>query len=89
MEPIKKKWRLHCIRTTDLIHSIFSQQSKVSIFTLPFFTVKPRVIEMPRVRILGKLTDTSLRQFPISTVLQLTCEGQIGNDTSKVSPAIL
>ena len=39
---------------------------------------------MPTVRILGELTDTALRQFPISTVLQLTCKGQIGNDASKV-----
>ena len=39
---------------------------------------------MPTVRMLGELTDTALRQFPISTVLQLTCEGQIGNDASKV-----
>nr|XP_022325349.1 uncharacterized protein LOC111125640 isoform X2 [Crassostrea virginica] len=47
------------------------------------YTVKPRVIEMPGVRISGELTDTSLRRFPISTALQLTCEGQIGNDASK------
>nr|XP_022325341.1 uncharacterized protein LOC111125637 [Crassostrea virginica] len=47
------------------------------------YIVKPRIIEMPRVRISGELTDTPLRQFPISTVLQLTCEGQIGNDARK------
>nr|XP_022325350.1 uncharacterized protein LOC111125641 isoform X1 [Crassostrea virginica] len=47
------------------------------------YTVKPRVIEMPRVRILGELTDTPVRRFPIATVLQLTCEGQIGNDARK------
>ena len=39
---------------------------------------------MPGVRISGELTDTSLRRFPISTALQLTCEGQIGNDARKV-----
>nr|XP_022325345.1 uncharacterized protein LOC111125639 isoform X4 [Crassostrea virginica] len=47
------------------------------------YIVKPRVIEMPRVRISGELTDTPLRRFPISTVIQLTCEGQIGNDARK------
>ncbi|XP_078323782.1 uncharacterized protein LOC111125833 isoform X3 [Crassostrea virginica] len=47
------------------------------------YTVKPRVIEMPRVRILGEFSDTPTRQFPVATVLQLTCEGQVGNDASK------
>ena len=39
---------------------------------------------MPRVRILGEFSDTPARQFPVSTALQLTCEGQVGNDASKV-----
>nr|XP_022325707.1 uncharacterized protein LOC111125833 isoform X3 [Crassostrea virginica] len=47
------------------------------------YTVKPRVIEMPRVRILGEFSDTPARQFPMATALQLTCEGQVGNDASK------
>ena len=56
-----------------------------SIHCLIYFVpVKPRVIEMPRVRILGEFSDTPDRQFPVATVLQLTCEGQVGNDASKV-----
>ena len=51
---------------------------------LNLVSVKPRVIEMPRVRILGEFSDTPTRQFPVATVLQLTCEGQVGNDASKV-----
>ena len=50
--------------------------------------MKPRIIEMPRVRILGEPFDTQLRQFPVSTALQLTCEGQVGNDASKVRARI-
>ena len=52
--------------------------------SLNFVSVKPRVIEMPRVRILGEFSDTPARQFPVATALQLTCEGQVGNDASKV-----
>nr|XP_022321294.1 uncharacterized protein LOC111123328 isoform X1 [Crassostrea virginica] len=45
--------------------------------------VMPRVIEVPRVRILGEFSDTPDRQFPVATALQLTCQGQVGNDKSK------
>ena len=52
--------------------------------SLNFALVKPRIIEMPRVRILGEINDTPARQFPVATALQLTCEGQVGSDASKV-----
>lgn len=29
--------------------------------------------------------DTTKRQFPVGTVLQITCQGQIGSDPNKVS----
>lgn len=51
--------------------------------------VKPTVIEMPRVRILNAPYDTPDRMFPVATALQLTCEGQVGSDSSKVSISIL
>lgn len=53
-------------------------------FFFYFHLVKPRVMEMPRLRILGDLFDTPSRQFPIGTVIQITCEGQIGSDQSNV-----
>ena len=43
---------------------------------------------MPRVRIFGEPFGTQLRKFPVSTALQLTCEGQVGNDASKVRAKI-
>lgn len=42
--------------------------------------IRPTLIENPRVRILNKLNDTTKRQFPVRTVLLLTCKGQIGSD---------
>ncbi|XP_065933592.1 uncharacterized protein [Magallana gigas] len=45
--------------------------------------VKPAVIEMPRVRILNSFSDTPNRQFPVGTAIQLTCQGEVGNDASK------
>ena len=56
----------------------------MSLITLLIVTVKPRVIELPGVRILGEFSDTPDRQFPVATALQLTCEGQVGNDKSNV-----
>lgn len=47
-------------------------------------SVKPTVMEMPRVRIQGEPYDTPIRQFPTGTVIQITCEGQIGSDPSTV-----
>lgn len=47
-------------------------------------SVKPTMIEMPRVRILNALSDTPNRQFPVGTAIQLTCQGQVGSDQSKV-----
>ena len=40
------------------------------LITLLIVTVKPRVIELPRVRILGEFSDTPDRQFPVATALQ-------------------
>lgn len=48
-------------------------------------SVEPAVIEMPRVRILNENFDTPNRQFPVGTGIQLTCQGEIGSDPSKVS----
>lgn len=45
----------------------------------------PIVIEMPRLRILNANFDTPKRQFPVGTTIQLTCQGEIGSDASKVS----
>ena len=56
----------------------------MSLITLLIVTVKPRVNELPGVRILGEFSDTPDRQFPVATALQLTCEGQVGNDKSNV-----
>lgn len=39
---------------------------------------------MPRVRILNQDFDTPSRQCPVGTVIQLTCQGQVGSDKSKV-----
>lgn len=52
-------------------------------------SVKPTVIEMPRVRILNVPYDTPDRMFPVATALQLTCEGQVGSDSSQVSISTL
>ncbi|XP_061185061.1 uncharacterized protein LOC133193102 [Saccostrea echinata] len=46
------------------------------------YTVHPKVIEMPSVRILGEFSNTPSRQFPVNTAIQLTCTGQIGSDAS-------
>lgn len=45
----------------------------------------PTVIEMPRLRILNENFDTPNRQFPVGIMIQLTCQGEIGSDASKVS----
>lgn len=42
--------------------------------------IRPTLIEKPRVRILNELNGTTKRQFPVRTVLQLTCKGQIGSN---------
>lgn len=47
-------------------------------------SVKPTVIEVPRVRILNELYDMPERQFPDGTAIQLTCRGQVGSDQSNV-----
>lgn len=48
--------------------------------------VKPAVIEMPKVKILNSISDsTPNRQFPVGTAIQLTCQGEVGSDASKVS----
>lgn len=44
----------------------------------------PTLIEKPKVGILNELNDTTKRQFPVETVLQLTCKGQIGSDPNNV-----
>lgn len=43
------------------------------------------LIEMPQLRILNANFDTPNRQFPVGTTIQLTCQGEIGSDASKVS----
>eukprot|EP00105_Crassostrea_gigas_P016809 XP_011434332.1 PREDICTED: uncharacterized protein LOC105333181 isoform X1 [Crassostrea gigas] len=48
-----------------------------------FYIVQPTIIELPRVRILNEIYDTPKRQFPVGTTIQLTCQGEIGNDVSK------
>lgn len=53
-------------------------------YFLSFLLVRPTLIENPRVRILNKLNDTTKRQFPVRTVLLLTCKGQIGSDPNNV-----
>lgn len=50
------------------------------------YIVKPTVVEMPRVRILNAFSDTPNRQFPVATAVQLTCQGEVGSDPSKVRP---
>lgn len=57
--------------------------SKVVLFF--WFSVKPAVIEVPRVKILNELYDTPDRQFPVGTAITLTCQGQVGSDKSNVS----
>lgn len=49
-----------------------------------YVSVKPTRIEMPRVRILGETDNTPNRQFPAGTAIQLTCQGQVGSDQSRV-----
>ena len=70
--------------TTMMVESIFILH--ISIFKLfDYVSVKPKVIGSPSVKILGEPFDTQLRQFPVATALQLTCEGDVGNDESKVN----
>lgn len=49
-----------------------------------WFSVKPAVIEVPRVRILNELYDTLDRQFTDGTAIRLICQGQVGSDGSNV-----
>lgn len=51
---------------------------------LNFDSVKPTVMEMPRVKIPSDPYNTPSRQFSKGTVIQITCEGQIGSDPSTV-----
>lgn len=51
-------------------------------------SVKPTLIEMPRVRILNEFFDTPNRQFPVGTAIQLTCQGEVGSDRSTVRPPL-
>lgn len=41
-------------------------------------------MEMPRVKIASESYDTPSRQFSKGTVIEITCEGQIGSDSSTV-----
>lgn len=56
----------------------------LNVFFFYFDSVKPTVMEMPRVRIPSESYDTPIRQFSKGTVIQITCEGQIGSDPSTV-----
>lgn len=46
--------------------------------------VKPAVIGVPRVRVLNELYDTPNRQFPVGTMITVTCQGEVGSDANKV-----
>lgn len=62
-----------------------SQSNVVEDETLPItvtYNIKPTVMEMPRVRISSESHDTPSRQFSKGTLIQITCEGQIGSDPS-------
>lgn len=62
-----------------------SQSNVVEDETLPItvtYNIKPTVMEMPRVRISSESQDTPSRQFSKGTLIQITCEGQIGSDPS-------
>ncbi|XP_065930410.1 uncharacterized protein [Magallana gigas] len=63
----------------DLQSNAFESETMPITIT---YNIKPNVIEMPRVRILGETNDTPNRQFSIGTVIEITCEGQIGSDPS-------
>lgn len=41
-------------------------------------------LKKPRVRIFNEHNDATKRQFPVGTVLEITCLGQIGSDPSNV-----
>lgn len=41
-------------------------------------------MEIPSVRILNDGYDTPDRQFPVETAIQLTCQGEVGSDQTKV-----
>lgn len=61
------------------------QSNIVEDETMPItvtYNIKPTVMEMPRVRIPSDPYDTPSRQFSKGTLIQLTCEGQIGSDPS-------
>lgn len=49
---------------------------------ITFFVVRPTLIE--KIKILNEYNDTTKRQFPVGTVLEITCLGQIGSDPSNV-----
>lgn len=57
---------------------------KFNVILFYFHSVKPNVMEMSQVRILGETNDTPNRQFSTGTVIEITCEGQIGSDPSNV-----
>lgn len=64
---------------------INSQSNVVEDETLPItviYNIKPTVMEMPRVKIPSDPYNTPSRQFSKGTVIQITCEGQIGSDPS-------
>lgn len=41
-------------------------------------------MEIPSVRILNDGYDTPDRKFPVETAIQLTCQGEVGSDQTKV-----
>lgn len=70
-----------------LIHVIKTNlASTTNIYYIPQFSVsvKPTLMEIPRVRILNEGYDTPDRQFPVETAIQLTCQGEVGSDQTKV-----
>lgn len=49
---------------------------------ITFLSVRPTLIE--KVKILNEYNDTTKRQFPVGTVLEITCQGQIGSGPNNV-----
>lgn len=62
--------------------------AKMIMSRFTYVSVKPTLIEKPRVRILNEFFDTPNRQFPVGTAIQLTCQGEVGSDRSTVRPPL-
>nr|XP_034303098.1 uncharacterized protein LOC105333181 isoform X1 [Crassostrea gigas] len=65
--------------SSTALEVVTQETSSIALYQI----VKPTVIETPRVRILNEIYDTPKRHFPAGTTIQLTCQGEVGNDASK------